>query len=331
MCMHALKRRGLTLDEETSSNSNTAVTLTYPTHPFPFDTINRISRLPQGLQDIALTTKISNQLLDLLVPYTQDTKNLPPTPVVRTVRTRSAAVIDDMTMALGQIAIAPHVTSLEMTLVSALLVFRATATNSRVPARYLDRIRDIRETVLQLDIDVLQPRQPSQPLQGGTSTPVRRSAEEIRATRDCILWMTFVSCGSVPLGYEEEENVKRKGRSAWEKKKVRLRLLGQILQRQEQLSFTALPPGATAESTHLPNPMSEAQQRQPPQQQHRDSKRRRDQESEGPFRPVSEKTTYDWNVRIVPILKSFYWREDMGEKWRDGFEQCVAMGLLSSS
>ena len=330
--MHALKRRGLTLDEEASSNSNTAVTLTYPSHPFPFNTINMISRLPQGIQDLALTTKISNQLLDLLVPYTQDTKNLPPTPVVRNIRTRSAAVIDDMTMALGQIAIAPHVTSLEMTLVSALLVFRATATNSRVPARYLDRIRDIRETVMQLDIDVLQPRKPSQPLQTGTSTPVRRSAEEIRATRDCVLWMTFVSCGSIPLGYEEEENVKRKGRSAWEKKKARLGLLGQILQRQDQMSFTVLPPGTTAESAHLPSPVSEAQQRQhPQQQQHQDNKRRRDQEAGAPSRPVAEKTRSDWNARIVPILKSFYWREDMGEKWRDGFEQCVAMGLLSSS
>ena len=325
------------MDEEFSSNSNTAVTLTYPTHPFPFHTIDLVSRLPQGLQDLALTTHISCQLLELLSPYTKDINELPPTPVIRTSRTRSAAVIDDMTMALGQIAIAPHVTSLEMTLVSALLVFRATATNSRVPARYLDRIRDIRESVIQLDSDMVQPRRHQELVQDGTSSPVRRSTEEVKAIHDCVLWMTFVSCGSVPLGYEDEENIKRTGRGAWEKKKARLGLLGQILQMQGRLSSMVSLPGVTADLVRFPSAGSEAQQRQqsqpqrPTQYQHQDNKRRKHDDIENPSAPFSEEITTDWDVSIRPVLNSFYWRDDIGEKWRDSFEECVALGLLTSS
>ena len=174
MCLHALKRRGQSRNSTDPSNIAGSLKLTYPTHPFSSDLCKLISELPSGFQDVALTTKLSNQFLILLRTYTHDINERLTTEKI------TAPIVDELTMSLGQLAIAPGITPFEMSLCSALLVFRAVVSNTNVPSRLVDRVHDVANSVFDLDDE-------AQNLKEGPR----------KAIRNCLLWTVMVAAGTV--------------------------------------------------------------------------------------------------------------------------------------
>ena len=131
--------------------------------------------MPGGLQEVALTARLSDQLVVLLLEYTKDIKER------STPERVSGPLIDELTTSLVQIIIHPTATPLEMSLCGTLLAFRTMISNAMMPSLLRARVQDVIGSVFELDDE-------AQSLQGGAR----------KAIRNCLLWMCMVAADNPP-------------------------------------------------------------------------------------------------------------------------------------